>query len=91
MDISLNEPPRDKINKMACAPSEYSDQPGHLPSLYRVFVVRMKKAWVLSYPLSAAKTLIRLGGCPGSESSLGAQSVCWFSHEAAQIFVLLFT
>ena len=26
-----------------------------------------------------AKTLIRLGGCPGcSESSLGAQSLCWF-------------
>ena len=24
------EPPRDKTNKMACAPSEDSDQPGHL-------------------------------------------------------------
>ena len=45
--------PRDKINKMACAPSEDSDQPGHTPSLIRVFAVRMKKAWVLSYPLSA--------------------------------------
>ena len=33
-----------------------------------------------------AKTLIRLGGCPGwSESSLGAQSFCWFCHEAAHI------
>ena len=31
-----------------------------------------------------AKTLIRLGGCPGwSESSLGAQSHSWFCHEAA--------
>ena len=28
-----NEPPHDKTNKMACAPSEDSDQPGHLPSL----------------------------------------------------------
>ena len=36
-----------------CAPSEDSDQPGHLPSLIRVFTVRMKKVWVLSYPLSA--------------------------------------
>ena len=27
------EPHRDKTNKMACAPSEDSDQPGHLPSL----------------------------------------------------------
>ena len=30
---------------------------------------------------STAKTLIRLGGCPGwSESSLGAHSFCWFCH-----------
>ena len=34
------EPPLDKTNKMACAPSEDSDQPGHLPSLIRVFAVR---------------------------------------------------
>ena len=27
------EPPHDKTNKMACAPSEDSDQSGHLPSL----------------------------------------------------------
>ena len=46
-----------KINKMACAPSKDSDQPGHSPSLIRVFAVRMKKAWVLSYPLSAQRRL----------------------------------
>ena len=51
------EPPRDKTNKMACAHSEDSDQPGHPPSLIRVFAVRMKKAWVLSYPLSAKRRL----------------------------------
>ena len=27
------EPPRDKTNKMECAPSEDSDQPWHPPSL----------------------------------------------------------
>ena len=48
-----SELPHDKTNKMACAPSEDSDQPGHPPSLIRVFAVRMKKAWILSYPLSA--------------------------------------
>ena len=42
----LNEPPHDKTNKMACAPSKDSDQP-----------VRMKKAWVLSYPLSTQRRL----------------------------------
>ena len=40
-----------------CAASEDSDQPGHPPSLIRVFAVRMKKAWVLSYPLSAQRRL----------------------------------
>ena len=40
-----------------CAPSEDSDQPGHPPSLIRVFAVRMKKAGVLSYPLSAQRRL----------------------------------
>ena len=34
------EPSHDKTNKMACAPSEDSDKPGHLPSLIRVFAVR---------------------------------------------------
>ena len=38
-----------------CAPSEDSDQPGHPPSLIRVFAVRMRKYWVLSYPLSAQR------------------------------------
>ena len=51
------EPPHDKTNKMTCAPCEDSDQPGHLPSLIRVFAVHTKKAWVLSYPLSAQRRL----------------------------------
>ena len=40
-----------------CAPSEDSDQPGHPPSLIRVFAVHLKKPWVLSYPLSAQRRL----------------------------------
>ena len=52
-----------------CAPSEDSDQPGHPPSLIRVlqpgqppslirvFAVRMKKGWILSYPLNAQRRL----------------------------------
>ena len=42
----------------------------------RVFTVRMKKAWFLTYPLSAQQRLIRLGGCPGwSESLLSAKVI----------------
>ena len=54
-----NGPSHDKTNKMACAPSEDSDQHGHPPSLIRVFAVRTKKDWVLSYPLSAKRRLIK--------------------------------
>ena len=54
---TLFEPPHDKTNKMACAPSEDSDQPGHLRSLIRIFAGRMKKPWVLIYPLSAQRRL----------------------------------
>ena len=80
------EPSHDKTNKMACAPSEDSDQPGNQPSLIRVFAVRMKKAWALSYPVSAERRLIRLGGCPGwSESSLGADSFLGFCPDAAHL------
>ena len=41
--IEQNELPRDKTN--------------NVPSLIRVFAVRMKKAWILSYPLSAQRRL----------------------------------
>ena len=38
-----------------------------------------------------AKTRIRLGGCPGwSESSLGAQSLCWFCHVATHLSLQVF-
>ena len=38
--ILLFESAQDKTNKMACATSEDSEQPGHPPSLIRIFVVR---------------------------------------------------
>ena len=40
--------------------------------------------------MGTAKTLIRLGGCPGwSDPSLGAQSLCWFCHVAAHLPVYI--
>ena len=66
-----------------CAPSEDSDQPGHPPSLIRVFAVRMKKAWTLSYSFSAQE------GLWWSESSLGAQPHCWFCHETARFYLCI--
>ena len=60
-----------------CTPSEDSDQPGHPPSLIRVFAVRMKKAWVL-----------RLWS-DWSESSLGTQSLCWVCHVVVQFYLFI--
>ena len=55
------------------APSEDSDQPGHPPSLIRIFAVRLKKYWVLCFPLSAQQrqmpSLIWVFA--------GAHSFCW--------------
>ena len=46
------EPPRKPQNE--CVPSEDSDQPGHLPSLIRVFTVRSESSlcaqWVAKDP-----------------------------------------
>ena len=78
-----------KPTKWLCAQRRLRS--AYLPSLARVFTVHMKKAWVLSYPLSAQRRLWSdwadaLGGCPGwSESSLGAHSFCWFCHVMAHI------
>ena len=80
------EPPHDKTNKMACAPSEDSDQ---LPSLIRVFAVRMKKAQVLSYPLIAQRRLWSDSADAQADLSLrwAHRPFCWFCHEAAQFMV----
>ena len=60
-----------------CAPSEDSDQPGHPPSLIRVFAVSsMGSKRTQGFFMRTTKTLIKLGGCPGwFESSLGAHAI----------------
>ena len=44
--------------------------------LIRVFAVRIKKAWVFSYPLSAQRRLVRLGGCTLILLVLSCRSSC---------------
>ena len=82
-----NRPPHDKTNKMTCAPSEDSDQPHHPPSLIRVFAVRMKKAWVVSYLLSAQRRLWSDWANAQADLSLrwAHRSFCWFCHGAARM------
>ena len=75
--------------KLRSLATYWAHSDGHPPNLIRVFAVRMKKAWPLSYLLSAQRrlwsdwadaqadqSLIRLGGCPGwSESTLGTEFI----------------
>ena len=84
---SPSTPAHDKTNKMTCTSSEDSDQPGHPPSLIRVFAVRMKKAWVLCYPLSAQRRLWSDWADAQADLSLRLAHMpfCWFCHEAAQV------
>ena len=83
---TLNEPRHDKPTKWVCAQrrlrsawaSAQSDQSLRCPH---------EETLDPKLPTErTAKTLIRLGGRPGwSESSLGAQSFCWFCHVVAQM------
>ena len=72
----LYELQHDKTSKMTCVSSEDSDQPGHPPNLIRVFTVRMKKAWVLSYLLIAQRRLWSDWAVGQADlSSLGAHTI----------------
>ena len=51
--VKIYEACQKKTNKMTCVPSKDSDQPGHLPSLIRVFPVCQKYVWLLNYPQHA--------------------------------------
>ena len=84
-----DEPSHDKTNKMACAPSEESDQPGYPPSLIRAFAVRMKKHWVLSYPLSALQRPWSDWAEAQADMSFRwtHRSFCWFCHEVVQMTI----
>ena len=85
--VMVFEPGHDKTNKVTVCPAKTQISLGIRP-VWSVFAVSMKKAWVLCYPLSAQPRLIRLGECPGwPESSLGAQSLCWFCHVTAHLLL----
>ena len=58
---------------------------------WSVFAVRMKKAWVFSYPLSAQRRLWSDWADTQADMSLywAHMPFCWFCHEAAQILLVL--
>ena len=90
--IYIFEPAHDKTYKMACAPSEHSDKPGHPPSLIRVFAVRMKKVWVPRYPLSAQRRLWSDWAEAQADLSLrwAHKPFCRFCHALAHLIHIFF-
>ena len=73
-----------------CALGEDSDQPWHPPSLIRVFAVRMKKAWVLSYLLSAQQLWSDWANAQADLSLRWAhRSYCWFCHAVVKMIELI--
>ena len=84
-----NEPPHDKTTKRHVRPAKPQISPGIRP--IRVFAVRMKKALVLSYPMSAQRRLWSDWVDAQADLSLSRwahRSFCWFCHEAAQMYLL---
>ena len=82
--LETNEPAHDKTYKMACALSKDSDQPGHPPSLIRVFAVHMKKSGSLALHWAHNNDWV------DAQADL---SLCWvhtpfctFCHARAQMF-----
>ena len=73
------EPPRDKTNKMTCAPSEISVQPGHRPSLCA--------QWVAKGPRFLHADTEDWSDWADAQADLSLHwshiSFCWFCHEAA--------
>ena len=69
-----------KTNKTTCAPGKDSNQPGHPPSLIRVFPIRMKNALVLGYLLSAQRKFWSDWADAQADRSLrwAHMSFCWF-------------
>ena len=80
------EPPHDKTNKITFVPSEDSDQPGHPPSLIRVFTVRSVGGLGPSLASGRQRRLWLDWADAHADLSLRwvHRSFCWFCHAVAQ-------
>ena len=82
--MRITEPPHDKTNKMACAPSKDSDRPGHPPSLITVFAVHMKKSFGPKLEIECTAKTDQTGQMTDLSLCWTHMPFCWFCHEATQ-------
>ena len=77
----------DKTNKLTCAPSKDSDQPGHPPSLIRVITVRSMGSQGPKLSSCGQRWLWSDWADAQADLSLhwAHMPFCWFCHEAAHI------
>ena len=87
--VSWFEPPHDKTNRMTFVPSEDSDQPGHPPSLIRVFAVCSVGSWWFNVSSCGRWRLWSDWADVQADLSLHwvHRSFCWFCHEAAHLYL----
>ena len=81
--MTLLEPSHDKTSKLACAPSEDSDEPGHSPSLIRVFAVRFMGSLGTTFTSGGQRRLRSDWADAQADLSLdwAHMPFCWFIHE----------
>ena len=88
--LPTNEPPRDKTNKMTLRPAKTQISLGIRPVWSESSLSAWRKLGSLATHWAHSEDSDQTGRCPGwSESSLGAQSLCWFCHEAVQLIILI--
>ena len=82
-------PPHDKRQTIAFVPSEDSDQPGHPPSLMRVFAVRSMCSWVPNVSPCWQRRLWSDWADAQAELCLrwAQWPFCWFCHTAAHVYI----
>ena len=82
---SWNEPTHDKTNKMACAPSEDSDQPGLCPGWSESSLSTWRKLGSLATHWAHSEDSDQTGMPRLICLRWAHMPLCWFCHEVAQI------
>ena len=90
--VPTHEPQHNKTNKVTCGPCKDSDQPGHLPSLIRVFAVRSLGSQGPNTSSCGQQRLWSDWADAKADLSLcwAHRSLCLFCHEAAHIPLIKF-
>ena len=82
--LLTNEPPHDKTNKMACALSEDSDQPGHPPSPISSLSAWIKLGFLATHWAHSEDWSDWADAQADLSLRWAHKSLCWFWHAAAQ-------